>query len=248
MIWLSPIFFVWGSFLNMLGYRLVSDESLLITRSFCPSCKHHLAWYDLIPLFSWISLKGKCRYCKTNISWIYPFIELLTPLICISLLLYIQSIYWFAYLLFSSALLVTIRTDLSSLLISRFSSLYLIPIGYILSMFELLPLSLNQSVIGSLTAYLFLLMVSSTFTFFTGKIGMGQGDIELLAMIGAFTGIVGWWTSLVCGSFIGSIIGLIVLFFTQAKGAIKLPFGVFLSLGAMIYLLFGDYLLSIFIL
>ena len=231
----------------MLGYRLVSGDSIFIKRSFCPICNHQLAWYDLIPLISWFTLAGQCRYCKTSISWLYPFIELITPLSCISLLYYVEPIYWFAYLLFFSALLITIRTDLASLLISRFSSLYLIPIGIALSYVKLLPISITESIIGALTAYLFLYIVSKTFIFITGKVGMGQGDIELLAMIGAFTGILGWWTALVVGSFIGSIIGVAALIFVRTKEATKLPFGVFLSLGAMIYVLFGQQIISLLV-
>ncbi len=231
----------------MLGYRLVSGDSIFIKRSFCPTCNHQLAWYDLMPVISWFVLRGHCRYCKTNISWLYPLIEIITPFAGILLLFYVAPHYWFGYLLFFSALLITIRTDMASLLISRFTSLYLIPVGIALSYFGLLPISITESIIGAVTAYLFLYGVSKTFTFITGKVGMGQGDIELLAMIGAFTGLLGWWTALVVGSFIGSIIGIAVLLFMQTKEPLKLPFGVFLSLGAMIYVLYGQNIISLLI-
>ena len=115
----------------MVGYRLIHWKSIIIPGSYCPHCKHPLAWYDNIPLLSFIILCGKCRYCKNPISWLYPFIELITLIAMLALLNSVDSHYWPAYFIFFSALIVTIRSDFESMLISRFATIFLIPLGFL---------------------------------------------------------------------------------------------------------------------
>lgn len=220
----------------MLAYRLISGDSLLINRSFCPSCKKTIAWYDNIPLISWFVLHGTCRACKQPISWLYPFIELVTTVLFMLLVYYIQPSYWMAYFLFFSGLIISIRTDVDSLLISRFASLYLIPIGWLFAYKGLLPIDIYWSILGSISAYSFLWIIAHLFYVCTKKVGMGQGDIELLAFIGAFLGIIGWWASILIGSLLGSIVGISYMIFNGKYINIKIPFGPFLALGAFAYI------------
>jgi leader peptidase (prepilin peptidase) / N-methyltransferase len=241
-----PFFLAWGSFLNMLAYRLISRDSLLRSRSFCPSCNTTIAWYDLIPLLSWIFLNGKCRSCSAPISWLYFFIEALAAVSFSALIFLEQPQYAFAYFLFFSALIITIRTDLEHMLISRFATLFLIPFGFMFSYFGLLPLTITQSIIGTLSGYLFLYAISALFFVITKKVGLGQGDIELLAFIGSFLGVTGWWITLMLGSFIGSIIGLLYMFFSKQNHSVKIPFGPFLAFGAMFYIVFEQKLCMMF--
>ncbi len=229
----------------MLGYRLISQESLLIPRPFCPSCKSVIAWHDNIPLISWIILNQKCRHCSTPISWLYPLIELTTTLIFYALLVSISPAYWLAYLCFFSALLITIRTDLETMLISRYATLFLIPLGFALSYFHLLPISLVDSVLGSITAYVWLYLIGCGFQKTTGKIGIGQGDYELMAFIGSFLGIVGWWLSLLLGSLFGSIIGITYLIISKKNKGTKIPFGPFLAFGAIIFVFFEKIIITL---
>ena len=229
----------------MLAYRLISHDSLLISRSFCPSCKKTIAWYDLIPLFSWLFLKGKCRSCSLPISWLYFFIELLTTMSLSALVVLIQPHYWFAYFIFFSALIITIRTDLEHMLICRYMTLCLIPCGLFLSYMNLLPITPLQSSVGALSAYFFLYSISALFFRFTKKVGLGQGDVELIAFIGAFLGITGWWITILLGSFFGSLIGIFYMIILKQYNSIKIPFGPFLALGAMLYVLFPEQLLSL---
>src|SRR2546428_8423420 len=120
----------WGSFLNVVGYRLMKDEHLL-DRSRCIHCKHQIAWYDLIPVISYFMLKGKCRACRQPISGLYPFIELFTTMSMLLLYYLVDFEYFIAYFLFFSALIITIRTDLETMLISRWVTLVLVPFGLI---------------------------------------------------------------------------------------------------------------------
>lgn len=244
MAFLFLLFLGWGSFLNMLGYRLIHGgfEHL---RSFCPKCKATIAGYDNIPLLSWILLRGKCRSCKKTISIIYPFIELFTALSITALWLAVPFQYFPAYFIFFSALIVTIRTDFESMLISRFVTLFLVPVGLLLSYMGYLPITLEDSFLGSIIGYLFLWITAQLFYRLTGKHGLGQGDVELLCFIGSFSGILGCWMSLVLGSILGSVIGIYAMLTDRNWRTKKIPFGPFLAFGAMIFILYQDQIIRL---
>jgi prepilin signal peptidase PulO-like enzyme (type II secretory pathway) len=234
---LIPLFACWGSFLNVLGFRLIRDQSIVWPRSACPSCGHTLAWYDLIPIFSWLFLRAKCRYCALPISCLYPLIELLTVCSLTGLYLLVPGKYFFAYGIFFSALIVTIRSDLEAMLISRYATIFLIPGNLILSACGFLPLTPVESISAALIGYLLLCIPSYLFLWLTGKEGIGQGDLELLAFIGSCIGLFGCWFSLLCGSIFGSLVGLGYLVTTQSNRSTKIPFGPFLAFGAMSFVL-----------
>jgi leader peptidase (prepilin peptidase)/N-methyltransferase len=248
MLVLIPILLCWGSFLNALSYRLIRSKSIVKPRSQCTTCHHQLAWYDLIPLISWVMLRGKCRYCHAKISPLYPFIEILTPLIMVPLFLSTPAIYLPAYFIFFSALIVTIRSDFDTMLISRFVTLFLIPVGLLFSATNLLPITVLNSLIGALCGYGFLVAIGYFFKAITGKEGMGQGDVELLSFIGSFTGILGCWLSLLVGSILGSIYGIMYITFITKKRTAKIPFGPFLAGGAICYVLAHKYLIALLLL
>jgi leader peptidase (prepilin peptidase) / N-methyltransferase len=236
-----------GSFLNVIAYRLTHDIPFFAPRSQCPHCTTQLAWYDLIPLFSWLWLHGRCRYCSRPISKLYPCIELLTVTIMTLVIITINQHYWAAYILFFSALIVTIRTDLETMLISRYVTLALVPIGFLLSYYHFLPLTLLSSIQGALFGYGILWLIRASFHLLTGKIGIGQGDLDLMAFIGAFTGTIGCWASLSIGSIIGAFIGSAYLIIAKQSKTCPLPFGPFLALGACIYLFFQGFFAHLFI-
>lgn len=228
----------WGSFLNVVSYRLIHWQSIILPRSYCPRCLHSIAWYDNIPLISYLILRGACRYCKKSISWLYPFIELITLISMLALFAKIDSGYWFAYFIFFSALIITIRSDLESMLISRFVTIFLIPVGYFCALMGLLPISLSHSILGSIIGYLVLLGAAQLFYWVTKKPGMGQGDLELLAFIGAFIGPWGCWITLILASTIGALLGMGYILISRKKSSIKIPFGPFLAAGAIFFVLY----------
>jgi len=249
LIYLILLLACWGSFLNFLAYRLVHDLSFGKLRSVCPRCLYQIAWFDLIPVLSWCNLRGKCRNCVLPISKLYPIIELGTIVILLALYYTTPSAYLPAYFIFISALLVIIRTDLETMLISRFTTLFLIPIALVFSLTyfknsQLLPITILESILGTVFGYLILYLVNKIFFLVTKKEGMGQGDMDLLATIGAFTGIMGAWISLMVGSITGSIVGIIMLYFGNSKMNTKIPFGPFLALGAIIYTIFQTQILT----
>src|SRR5690606_24622206 len=135
-----------------------------------------------------ILLKGRCRICAQPISILYPAIELLTA-ITFLLLYATHPNYFFGYALFFSALIVTIRSDIETMLISRYATLFLIPAGSLYAMLNLLPLSPLESIAGAFCGYLYLYSVNALYRRIKGTNGIGEGDFDLLAFIGTFTGI-----------------------------------------------------------
>lgn len=199
---------------------------------------HTLAWYDLIPILSWVLLKGTCRYCHKPISWLYPLVELITPL-CIAPLFYLYQLETaLAYMLFFSALIVNVRTDLESMLLVRIMTLGMIPVGLLASAMHVLPITVTESITGTLLGYGVLYCVKTIFFKLKKVDGMGQGDLELLAMIGSFLGPIHTWMTLVVASTCGACVGIALLICGKGSRSTALPFGPFLALGAYITTLF----------
>ena len=246
---LIPFFLCWGSFLNVLAYRLILGQSIVKPQSSCPKCKKLIAWYDNIPVLSWLFLAGKCRNCKKSISFLYPFIEIFTTVILLLLYIYIPHHYFLAYFIFFSALIVTIRSDLETMLISRFMTMYLAPLGFFFSAYHMLPLSIIESICGAIFGYFFLQIINVIFKYLRNIDGIGEGDFDLLLFIGSFTGIIGCWTSITLGSLIGTLYGITSLISitsndknTQSLHATKIPFGPFLAYGAIVFVFIQKYI------
>lgn len=237
----------WGSFLNQLAYRLVHDNIPLDQpRSTCPHCLTTIKPRDLIPVLSWLILWGHCRQCLHPISVLYPVIELLTVIILLPIFYYFPIQYLLAYFIFCSALIITIRTDLETFLISNLVSLYLIPLGFMLSFFNLLPITILNSLLGAILGYSLLWFTNFIFAACTNKPGLGTGDLFLLAFIGSFTGPLGCWLSLLLGSVYGSIVGICQIISGHNQFSGKLPFGPYLALGAITYI-YGQDLITQFL-
>ena len=202
-------------------------------------------WYDLMPLVSWLNLRGKCRTCHTRISLLYPAIEFFTAAVGILLILCIEPRYWFGYFLFFSALIVTIRTDFEKMLISRIMTWGMIPLGMILSFAHALPITVSESITGTLLGYAILWIIGRVFQAVRGIEGLGEGDMDLLAMIGAFTGPLGAWIALFIGAFLGSLVG-IALALKNKRRDIKMPFGPWLAFGAIAYVFFQKVFVGLF--
>ncbi len=234
---LTLLFLCWGSFLNVLGYRLITGQPILWARSECPSCGATIAPYDLIPLFSYVILRGRCRCCHQPISSLYPLIEFLTAFVCLVLFFISPAQYFPLFFLFFSALIVTIRSDLETMLISRYVTTYLVPVALLGAYGNLLPISPIESISGWLLGWIFMKTVQYGFKKVTNKDGLGDGDVDLIAMIGAFTGPIGCWMSLLIGSILGTLSALFLYAFSSMTPDRKMPFGPFLALGAIVWVI-----------
>lgn len=241
------LFLSWGSFLNVVGYRLLHGVPFFGARSRCPHCNTVLAWYDLIPVVSWFWLRGRCRTCKQPISFLYPLIELITLASFWPLTTHIPPTFWLGYGLLFSALIVTIRTDLEEMIILRWCTIVILPYAFLFSAMGLLPITLNESLLGAALGFFMLWAVRRFYLLGTGEQGMGDGDPELLATIGGFVGVFGSWVTLLIASFLGSVVGIVILArHGLAARKIKLPFGPFLAVGAMLFILYQGAFTALF--
>lgn len=241
------IFFVGmciGSFLNVCIYRLPGGKSIIRPASACPECGTAIRWYDNIPLISYVILRGRCRGCKTPISIRYPIVELLCGLFAMTSWMHFgNSLSALIYFIFVAALLVITFIDIDHRIIPDIISLPGIPLGFLASL--ILPqLKWSDSLIGILAGGGSLLAIAWGYQLITRKDGMGGGDIKLLAMIGAFLGWKGVLFTIMASSLIGTVVGIILMLRARKGIKMALPFGPFLSIGAIIYLFFGPQLIA----
>lgn len=148
-----------------------------------------------------------------------------------------------SYALFLSALSVTIYTDTATMLISRFVSLYLVPVGIFFAWMHLLPITACESIMTAMCGYLFFWSINKIFYYLKGHNGLGQGDLELIAMIGSFIGIIGCWYTILCASLAGTILGCFCMIITK-KSVKTLPFGPFLAFSSAIFVLYQSEILN----
>ncbi len=227
-----------GSFLNVCAYRLPRGESIIFPGSRCPSCLTPIRWYDNIPLLSYLLLRGRCRFCKAPIPKRYPTVELLTALLSLCLAArYGLSPAYFFFLLFSGALLVVSLIDLEFQIIPDEISLPGIVIGLLFSLWNPLATPLH-ALLGALCGAGGLYLVGEFYYLFTKREGLGGGDLKLLSMIGAFLGVKSLLPVVFIASLVGAVTGilLVLVLRVQDKRTFAIPFGPFLSLGALIYL------------
>ena len=250
-----------GSFLNVCIHRMPLDESVVWPRSHCPKCKKRIPGYDNIPFLSFILLGGKCRYCKKRISLRYPLVELLTAVMFLLLFDYYKLSYNFIiYSLFISGLIIATFVDIKHRIIPDEISMGGIIVGFILSSskgINISPLSYNpaflfDSLLGIICGGGIIWLTGFVFDLVYFKLlkhppiqgeteSMGWGDIKLLAAIGAF---LGWKSALLTffiAPFLGAGVGIFNLIFKKDH---TIPYGPFLSIAAVIALVFGNKIIA----
>lgn len=235
-ILISCLGVVIGSFLNVCIYRLPRKISLTSPiNSYCPNCDHRLYPKDLVPLFSFLLLQRKCRYCKNKISSRYFWIELLTGVLFLLTYLRFGFTYQLTpYLFFLSLLVTATFIDLEHQIIPNKLNLFGALGGFILNL-----LTENLGLMGMFLGFLagggimFLISVLS-------KGGMGGGDVKLAAVIGILLGWKMTLLSLLLAFILGGVGGLILLLLKKKGKKDMIPFGPFLALGALLAVLAGN--------
>lgn len=236
---------VLGSFLNVCIYRVPIKKSIAFPASHCPQCSEKIRFYDNIPVLSYAILGGKCRKCRTPIPIRYPLVELITSLLSTALFLrYGVSVQFFLYLAFSASLVVITFIDIQHKIIPDVISIPGIIVGLIISFFGFTGLQWHESLVGMVAGGGCLFLVGILFEWITGKEGMGGGDVKLLAMIGAWMGWKGLPYIVLMSSLAGALIGGISLIVARSGMRTKIPFGPFLSLGALVQFFFGNELIA----
>ncbi|MCK0155047.1 A24 family peptidase [Alcanivorax sp. S6407] len=252
-----------GSFLNVVIYRLpemmqrewraeareileLPEEqdqpifNLVTPRSRCPKCGHAIAWYENVPVVSWLLLGGKCKDCKTPISKRYPLIEITSGVLAGFCAWHFGYGGWLVFTLFATwLLLAAAMIDADTTLLPDSMTLLLLWAGILAALLGVSPVSLQDAVIGAMAGYLSLWSVYWLFKLMTGKEGMGFGDFKLLAALGAFVG----WQYLPLIILLSSVVGLVfavggMLFGGERRA--QIPFGPYLATAGWIALLWGD--------
>jgi len=250
-----------GSFLNVCIYRWPRDLSVVRPRSHCPGCEQQIAWYDNIPVLSYAALGGRCRRCRTPISWRYPIVELLTGCFwgwfVYKFGVTPEAARWCAF----CAILITLGfADAETRILPDEFTLGGIGAGLVFALVTAVPdftahelaalfgvglpertLSLGEALLGGVVPAGALWLGGYLFEKIRHKQGLGFGDVKMTAMIGAFTGVRGGLVTLAIGSTLGSLIGLAYIGLTKKDaGTYELPLGTFLAGGGLLFALFGQ--------
>jgi leader peptidase (prepilin peptidase) / N-methyltransferase len=250
-----------GSFLNVCVARLPMDYSVVTPRSHCPDCGRLLAWYENIPVLSFLALRARCRTCHAHISWRYPLVELLTAG-CFAWAVHEAGWSWAGLrLCVLSALLIGLGfTDLDWHILPDEFTLGGLGAGLALAAIEPLPPGLLNLLYPTEPARLVSLIDAAFSAFFVsgilwlvgvvyarvrGREGLGLGDVKMMAMMGAFLGLEPTLLVLVAGSLVGSVLGLIWIKLRGLDAATyEMPFGSFLAAAGLVVGLFGQRLLT----
>lgn len=239
------VFFIfgclWGSFANVVIHRWPLQESFVRGRSRCPKCRNRIAWWDNVPVFSYIFLRGKCRTCGGPISFRYPLVEL-TMGALFACVFYQFGWSWLTleYLIFVFGLVTVSFIDLDHMLLPDIFTLSGLVIGLIGA--ALNPeRSFLSAFVGALVGGGILWAVAVLYFALRKEEGMGGGDIKLLAWIGALLGVSSLPVVLLFASLWGSFFGVAFMVFRQSNLRTAIPFGPYLALGALFYLFFGEF-------
>jgi leader peptidase (prepilin peptidase)/N-methyltransferase len=236
-----------GSFANVIIYRVPRNKSIVRPRSACTTCGNMIPWYDNIPLVSYFVLRGKCRFCKSRISIMYPFVELLTAFLFGMIFIVfgpvLESVW---YMSFVFILIITAFVDLEHMIIPQ----SFVNAGLILAVSGLITFWDNRwisALIGALITAGVLYLAGILGKAMFNKESMGFGDVLLGLITGLF---LGWKLSIMmlfltfCSA---AVILLILMAFKKVKTGVHVPFGPFMALGSVLSLFFGEYLIDLYI-
>ena len=240
---------IWGSFCNVCIYRLPLEQNVMRGRSYCPSCKGQIRWFDNIPFFSFIFLKGKCRKCNNKISIQYFIVEFISALSFLFIFyIYGISITTLLLIILSIFFIIIFFIDLKHYIIPNELTFPLMLIGFVKSFDpNLNPIFPNfiNSLIGGIFGYFVIWSIIYFYKQVRKKEGMGLGDAKLLSVIGFWFG----WISIPFVIFLSSITALLFVIPSLIKKSKKLssqiPFGPYIIFSTLIYLIFESNIQSV---
>ena len=215
--------------------------------SHCPHCKHRLAAHDNIPVFGWLLLRGRCRYCKAPISPQYPLVELLGG-VCSVVVVWRFGPTWAAVagLAFTWLLIALSGIDLRTQLLPDQLVYPLLWLGLLLSLVPVFAGSAS-AIVGAAVGYLSLWSVYWGFKLLTGKEGMGYGDFKLLAALGAWMGAGCLLPVVLLSSLIGALVGGTLMLLKRHERDVPMPFGPFIAAAGWAWFIAGDWLLAAYL-
>ncbi len=255
MLWSFPFLalalgLILGSFYNVCIHRYLSGESIVFPASKCPKCSHKLRWYENIPVLSWVLLRGKCSNCKQSISLRYPIVELTSGVWAMALAVkYGPTGAWGVYMVIGAIFIIASFIDFQEYILPDILTLPGAGVALAGAYFVLQPQlggpTLSESLIGMVAGAGALLALRQTYMVLKGIEGLGMGDVKLMLMIGAILGWQALPAAVTAGAIIALPISIIYMRMQPEKGMkAMVPFGPFLSLGCMLYILFGDWFMG----
>ncbi|EES48273.1 prepilin peptidase [Clostridium botulinum] len=233
-----------GSFLNVCIYRIPLEQSISYPPSHCGTCNHRLKPIDLVPVISYLFLKGRCKYCKEKISITYPLIEILNAVLYLIIFYnYGLTFDFVKYSLLSSLLIVIGIIDYKTqdiytvtIIFGVISSVIFMAIDFFVN-----KNSISTYVLGGLIGFLALAIIVIITK------GMGIGDAEITLVCGLFLGIKGVIVTLFLGIIIGGIVAIIILALKLKDAKDAMAFGPCLSVAALMYILWGDTIINVYL-
>jgi len=235
---------LWGSFANVCIYRLPLDKGVISGRSYCPKCKNQITWIDNIPILSYLLLSGKCRKCKKDISSEYLLVEFISILFfTIIYFLYGITLTTILLMILSLSFIIIFFIDLKHFIIPNEITFSMMALGFIKSfdpnLNSIFPNYVN-SLIGGLFGYGIIWSIIYFYKQVRKKEGMGLGDAKLLSVIGFWFG----WIAIPFVIFISSVVALFSVIPSLIKKSknmsSQIPFGPFIILGCILYIIFAE--------
>ncbi len=228
---------IWGSFLNVVAYRVPRGESLIFPPSHCPNCDHRLGSLDLVPVLSFLMMKGRCRYCGEKISWQYPLIEMITGVGFAVIWLYMApssgaeialvALNWLLY----SLLIVIFLVDYKEMIIPDEFNL---GIGFLAIIKMIISQSYRTELLGFVVCGAFILLIVVLTN------GMGMGDAKMFAVLGLWFGFKNGLFVLLFSIVIGAVLSVFLLATKVKTRKDRIPFGPFISMAAIFGIFFAD--------
>lgn len=228
-----------GSFISVLVVRLPEGEGVVLGRSMCPSCGHKLSAADLVPILSWLFLRGKCRHCGAPISLLYPELEIAAALVALwSIFVVPQDMVWPTCILGWSLLALAV-IDFRSFVLPDVITLPLIPAGLAVAWW-IDPARLPHHAIGAAVGYAVFAIVALSYRWLRGREGLGAGDAKLLAAAGAWVSWEGLASVVMWGALFGLAYAVMKsLTGTRLTATFRVSFGTYLAAAIWLVWLFG---------
>ncbi|MDD8026711.1 MAG: prepilin peptidase [Acidobacteriota bacterium] len=230
----------WGSFLNVVIYRLPRGLNLSHPPSTCPACRARIRPLDNIPILSYLVLQGRCRSCGARVSPRYIFVEALTP-VCLAILFFRFGLGWSfaAFAVFTTALICLAFIDLDLKLLPDKIVFPTAAVGLLYAFFRP-DMNVGQALLGAAVGGGFLLLVFGLYYLIRKKEGLGMGDVTMMVMIGVYLGWPKTVLTLILASFAGALVGGLIMAVRKKDLQFALPFGTFLAPAAYVALIWGD--------
>lgn len=238
-----------GSFLNVCIFRIPLEQSIAFPPSHCMNCGEKLKWYDMFPIISWIVLKGKCRYCKSKISYRYPLVEFVTGIIFLAIYLkYDFTFNTIKFCILASIIIVIGLIDLdttdvytSTIITGIISFIILSVLNFVLFKVHFTDqFSILDYILGGIIGGGFILIVIIATNMIINAAGMGTGDAEICLVCGLFLGVKNTVFMLFLSVIIGGVVGTTLILLKKKKRKDYIPFGPFIAVSSIIAILFGE--------